>query len=62
MREEFIHAAHDAITTALTPQAARRQLKHYLRLARDEDERTQIERYEEMLHMWETIPRRVRGD
>ena len=58
MREQFIHEADKAIWSARTPREARRQLRRHLRLAEDEAERTIIARYEEMIHMWEAIPRR----
>jgi hypothetical protein len=56
MREAFIHEADKAIWAARTPREARRQLRHYLRLAEDDRERMAIARYEEMIHMWETMP------
>jgi len=58
MREQFIQEADRAIWSARTPREARRQLRRYLRLAEDEQERTAVARYEEMIHMWETMPRR----
>ena len=61
MREAFIHEADKAIWSARTPREARRRLRRYLRLAEDEAERTIIARYEEMIHMWETMPRRQRS-
>ena len=60
MREQFIHEADQAIWSARTPREARRRLRRYLRLAGDEQERAAIARYEEMIHMWETMPR-LRG-
>jgi len=54
MREAFIHQADKVIWSAGTPREARRQLRRYLRLAEDEQERVAIARYEEMIHMWET--------
>jgi len=56
MREQFINAADKAIWSARTPREARRRLRRYLRLAEDEQERVAIARYEEMIHMWETMP------
>jgi hypothetical protein len=56
MREQFIQEADRAIWSARTPREARRQLRRYLHLAEDEAERTTIARYEEMIHMWETMP------
>jgi acyl-CoA reductase-like NAD-dependent aldehyde dehydrogenase len=58
MREAFIHEADKGIWSARTPREARRRLRRYLRLAEDEHERTAVARYEEMIHMWETMPRR----
>jgi hypothetical protein len=58
MREAFIREADRAIWAARTPPEARRRLRRYLRLAEDEQEQTAIARYEEMIHMWETMPRR----
>ena len=58
MREAFIHEADRAIWSARTPREARRLLRRYLRQAEDEQERVAIARYEEMIHMWETMPRR----
>ena len=58
MREQFINAADKAIWSARTPREARRRLRRYLRLAEDEQERVAIARYEEMIHMWETMPGR----
>ena len=57
MREQFIHEADKAIWSARTPREARRQLRRYLRLAEDEQERMAIARYEEMILMWEMMPR-----
>jgi hypothetical protein len=58
MREQFIHDADRAIWSARTPREARQQLRRYLRLAEGDRERMVIARYEEMIHMWETMPRR----
>ena len=58
MREAFIQEADKAVWSARTPREARRRLRRYLRLAEDEQERAAIARYEEMIHMWETMPRR----
>ena len=58
IREQFIHEADRAIWSARTPREARRRLRRYLRLVEDEQERAAIARYEEMIHMWETMPRR----
>jgi len=57
MREQLIHEADRAIWSARTPREARRRLRQYLRLAEDERERAAIARYEEMIHMWEMMPR-----
>jgi len=56
MREGFIHEADEAIWSARTPREARQRLRRYLRLTEDEQERTAIACYEEMIHMWETRP------
>ena len=56
MREHFIQKADRAIWAARTPREARRRLRRYLRLAEDDRERTAVARYEEMIHMWETMP------
>lgn len=56
MRERFIQDADRAIWAARTPREARRRLRRYLRLAEDEQERAAVARYEEMIHMWETVP------
>lgn len=56
MREAFIHEADKAIWSARTPREARRRLRQYLHLAEDERERMAIARYEEMIHMWESVP------
>ena len=56
MREDFIREADGAIWSARTPREARRRLRRYLRLAEDDAERTIIARYEEVIHMWETMP------
>jgi hypothetical protein len=58
MREQFIQEADRAVWSARTPREARRRLRRYLRLAEDEAERAIIARYEEMIHMWETMPGR----
>jgi len=58
MREAFIHEVDRAIWAAKTPREARRRLRCYLRLAQDEQERMAIARYEEMIHMWESMPGR----
>jgi len=58
MRKDFIREADRAVWSARTPCEARRLLRRYLRQAEDEVERTMIARYEEMIHMWETMPRR----
>jgi len=58
MREAFIQEADKAVCSARTPREARRRLRRYLRLAEDEQERAAIARYEEMIHMWETMPSR----
>jgi len=58
MREALIYEADRAIWAAGTPREARRRLRRYLRLAQDEQERMAIARYEEMIHMWETMPSR----
>ena len=58
MREGFIREADRAIWLARTPREARRRLRRYLRQAEDDRERMAIARYEEMIHMWETMPRR----
>ena len=57
MREHLIQEADRAIWSARTPREARRQMRRYLRLAEDETERMAIARYEEMVHMWETMAR-----
>ena len=56
MRERFIQEADGAIWAAKTPRKARRRLRRYLRLAKGEHERMAVARYEEMIHMWETMP------
>jgi len=61
MREGFIHEADRAIWSARTPREAMLRLRRYLRLTEDEAERTIITRYEEMIHMWETMPPTRRG-
>jgi len=61
MREAFIHEADRGISSARTPREARRRLRRYLRLAEDDQERAAIARYEEMIHMWEIVPRRQRS-
>ena len=58
MREAFIQEADKAIWSARTPREARRRLHSYLRRAEDEQERVAIARYEEMIHMWESMPGR----
>jgi len=58
MREAFIHEADKGIWSARTPREARRRLRRFLRLATNEQERIAIARYEEMIRMWETMPRR----
>jgi hypothetical protein len=58
MREDFIREADKAIWSARTPREARRRLRRFLRLATNEQERIAIARYEEMIRMWETMPRR----
>jgi len=58
MREDFIHEADKAIRPGRTPREGRRRLQRYLRLAEGESERLTVGRCDEMIHVWETMPRR----